>query len=337
MTDPGDTGTGIKTDHERVDSTRRRVVLIGGVLPALAALGGAILSLSWLPELPDPVAIHWGPSGPDGFGAAWPAVVLPIVLTIVFAVAAVAASWRVAPDGSLIGSQKLLVVASLWLAVLLVVVFTGSLHIQRGLADARDAVGGDAVTLWALGISTLVAVAAWFVLPPSRRAPLEEAAEPLPLGETERAVWSRTITIAPAGWWVIGVGLALALAGVVAAVLADALWPVAAGCFVLFLVLAATIGAWRVTVDRNGLRVRAAVGWPNIVIPLSEIESVRTVHVVPFRDFGGWGYRWDTHDRVGVVVRAGEAIEVERKSAKRFVVTVPDAETAARLLSAHLR
>src|SRR5690606_38534737 len=150
-------------------------------------------------------------------------------------------------------------------------------------------------------------------------------------------VWSRTITIAPAGWWVIGVGLALALAGVVAAVLADALWPVAAGCFVLFLVLAATIGAWRVTVDRNGLRVRAAVGWPNIVIPLSEIESVRTVHVVPFRDFGGWGYRWDTHDRVGVVVRAGEAIEVERKSAKRFVVTVPDAETAARLLSAHLR
>ncbi|MNY73206.1 hypothetical protein D3C86_2119390 [compost metagenome] len=51
-------------------------------------------------------------------------------------------------------------------------------------------------------------------------------------------------------------------------------------------------------------------------------------------EFGGWGLRLSTDRRFGVVLRSGEAIEVLRRSGKRFVVTVEDAATGAALLEA---
>lgn len=51
-------------------------------------------------------------------------------------------------------------------------------------------------------------------------------------------------------------------------------------------------------------------------------------------EFGGWGLRLSVDRRFGVVLRAGEAIEVTRANGKRFVVTVDDAGTGAALLEA---
>ena len=39
---------------------------------------GAAFGISWLPDLPDPVAIHWGSEGADGYGSAWTLILIPL-------------------------------------------------------------------------------------------------------------------------------------------------------------------------------------------------------------------------------------------------------------------
>lgn len=342
MTDPAHTErasgvTGPAAEVERVYGARRRIVIVGGILPVLIALATAAIALTWLPELPDPVATHWSAGGPDGFGPAAIMIVLPAGLSIAFAVFAVLSSWKVTTDGRLLAGQKLMVVTSLWLSCLLSVTMAGSLHVQRGLTDAANA---PDVAPWLLGgisLGTVLAAAAWFVLPRVTRVPLASKAQPLPVASTERVAWSRTIRLTPVAWWVIGVGLAAALAAVMVTAISGTAWVIALVVFGVISVFVALTVAWRVTVDRRGLRVRSAVGWPSFVIPVDEIASVRAVHVDAIREFGGWGFRWDGADRSGVILGAGDAIEVERVNGRRFVVTVPDAATGAGVLSAHIR
>ena len=50
-------------------------------------------------------------------------------------------------------------------------------------------------------------------------------------------------------------------------------------------------------------------------------------------EFGGWGYRVGRGGRVGVVLRTGEALQVQRTGGRAFVVTVDDAATGAALLN----
>ncbi|MFF1573368.1 hypothetical protein ACFVWR_11505 [Leifsonia sp. NPDC058292] len=54
----------------------------------------------------------------------------------------------------------------------------------------------------------------------------------------------------------------------------------------------------------------------------------------PIGDFGGFGMRYSTGRRFGVVLRHGPPIGVERRDGRRFVVTVADADTGAALLQA---
>lgn len=325
------------TDAERVYRARRRIVIVGGILPIVIAVVTALVSLTWLPELPDPVAMHWGSGGPDGFGHAAIMIALPAGIILAFAIFAVVTSWKLTADGRLLAGQRLLIVTSLWLSALLSVTMGGSLFIQRGLSDASQA--GD-VGPWMLGglaLGTALAAGAWFLLPPVTRVPLATESAPLPVAPTERVAWSRTITIAPAAWWAIGVGLAAALAGVVVTAIMGTAWVLALIAFVVIALFVVGTVAWRATADGRGLTVRSAVGWPSFTVPVAEIVSVRAVHVDAVAEFGGWGFRWDGAGRSGVIVRSGDAIEVERTSGKRFVVTVPDAATAASVLSGHIR
>src|SRR5690554_8235704 len=83
------TGARTATDADSRTSHRRRVVLIGGVIPVAIASIAAVVMISWIPELPDPIAVHWSGSGADGFGSAWPMVLLPLGLVSAFSVFAV--------------------------------------------------------------------------------------------------------------------------------------------------------------------------------------------------------------------------------------------------------
>src|SRR5690554_5305942 len=332
------TSTHTVTGAEARTTHRRRLVLIRGVIPVAIATIGAAVMISWIPDLPDPIAVHWSGSGPDGFGPAWPIVLLPLGLVVAFSVFAVMISWKPTMNGLLTGSQKLVLVTSIWLSTLLSIGIGGSDFIQRGLEDATQADDvGWFLLAGALG-GMLLAAPAWFLLPatdPSPHTAIDP--EPLELHETERVSWTRTVLVAPAALVIAVVALCGAIAAVIITATAapEGVWfAVASLAFVTLLLLGS--GSWRVSADRRGLVVRSSLGWPRVTIPLSEIRAVQVADVNPTADFGGWGWRWDVAGRSGIIMRRGSAIQVTRASGKKFVVTVDDAATGAAVLAALL-
>ena len=98
-----------------------------------------------------------------------------------------------------------------------------------------------------------------------------------------------------------------------------------------------TMLAWRVVIDRRGLTVTGALGFPRFHIPLENVVAATVIDVNAMREFGGWGIRVGRSGDWGVIVRSGEAIEVERKRGAPFLVTVDDAATGAGLLTSLAR
>jgi hypothetical protein len=323
----------------RTTTLRRQVLLVGGVVPIVIALAGTLAMISWMAELPDPVAVHWSGDGPDGYGPAWPLVLTPLGIVLVFSVFAVLTAWKPTANRMLTASQKFVLATGTWLSTMLTLGISGSVAIQRGLEDASQA--GD-VSLFILGgavAGLVLAVPAWFLLPavdPSPHTVIEP--EPLELHPSERVSWSRTVMIAPAA---LTVALVALCAAVVAVIVTALNAPQGVGFAVSSLVVVSLLllgtSYWRVSADRRGLTVRSGLGWPRVSIPIDELQAAHVITVNPAADFGGWGWRQDLAGRSGIIMRGGQAIQVTRASGKKFVVTVDDAETGAGVLAALLR
>ena len=103
--------------------------------------------------------------------------------------------------------------------------------------------------------------------------------------------------------------------------------------FLLIPVLLIVLGRWRVTVDRNGLWARSLLGAPRTGVALGEVVRADVVPLHPLREFGGWGIRSDLKGRYGLVLRAGDAIAVQRAGGGVFVATVDGADDAVALLN----
>ncbi|MEF3402733.1 DUF1648 domain-containing protein [Agromyces sp. CCNWLW203] len=320
-----------------VRTARRRFLLIGCALPAAITLVAVALMVVWLPEVPPTVATHWTGSGPDGFGPAWVVplgtAVLGLGLVALFAGIMLAGT----RDGQWGPMLRLLGALSIGTNVLLVVGITWSFGAQRGLADPHDApdIG------WPMLVSGLLALGAglggWFAQPnvtTDGRNPARSV-EPLDLAAGERAVWVRTTSMTRGGMIaIIASILALAIGTVVVAATGSTAWWVMLGVTVLLVILAITTFVFRVRVDDRGLLVRSPIGVPHFSVPLAEVEAVSVRDVHPTSEFGGWGIRIAADGAFGIVLRAGEALQVTRRNGRRFVVTVDDAATAAALLEA---
>ncbi len=101
----------------------------------------------------------------------------------------------------------------------------------------------------------------------------------------------------------------------------------------MILVAAFGLGTVRVVANREGLAVGFGPwGWPARRIPRARIQHVRIEEVSPMQ-WGGWGYRI-RGSASRVVVCGGPAVVVELTGGWSFGVTVPDAESFARVLSA---
>jgi len=142
----------------------------------------------------------------------------------------------------------------------------------------------------------------------------------------------------PATWTGAAASPMAMLAGLAAAVLVFALvlltqfW----GLLVVVILLVALIAAMSsavVRVDSSGVTIRSSLGWPRTWVPLDEIVRADVTEVRPLRDFGGWGWRVGRKGRVGVALRRGEALLIERTGGRSVVVTVDDAATAAGLVN----
>lgn len=321
---------------------------VGVIIPLALITLASIIVIAWLPDLPDPAAIHWGVEGVDGYGPRW----MPLVLLIGLGGGTVALFALIAlfshrlpqrggadplPQPQWSATARLLGATSLGTAGLMAVLAVVMIDAQRGLADAADAAD---ITPWVpvfLLVLVALSVAGWFLQPKTVGLvrPSDAPSTPLPLADRERAVWMTTVTIARTGQVVLGIGVfvVVAMSVLLLARGVAAGWITAAIALVL-VVLVATGLAFRVRASASGLRVRSTAGWPRLEIPATEIASVRAVQVDPFAEFGGWGYRIGVDGRRGFVLRSGDALEVTRTDGRVFVVTVDDASTAASVLAA---
>ncbi len=319
-------------------TNQTRMIVVGVLAPLIIAAAGIIAILVSIPTLPSPIATHWGFSGvPDGFGNA--AVGLVMIALVVVAYSAFAFVVARSSHETSTVNQRVILSIGPFLATILTVIMAGSTVMQAGLRDARLAPNIAPVVALGFALGIALAVLAWFLLPKSIPVPAVDAATlpKIELGATERVAWMQRVEPSRQVGAIVAILLALVLGGggVVLAVAAPLplflIWLVG-----MLLIGALTVSAlfWRVTIDGKGLRARSVIGFPRFVIPPSEVATAAAITVHPTRDFGGWGIRWGGTRRIGVVTRAGEALEVTRKDGRSLVVTASQAQTGAALLNA---
>jgi hypothetical protein len=309
-------------------SHARRTTGIVVTLVGLAVLAAAaLLAWSWRNDLPDPVATRWVASGaPNGFAPLSQAIAVLIGVGGVLVLAFGALTWAIGHSSV---NRRLGAAITVWVAVFMSIILLGSLWVQRGLADAHQARDTNAVLLATFGGALVAAIVAAVAVPGDPQQPtsaaVDAAAPRVALGTGERAVW-------------IGHASSHAVYAIVApltvlllAVAAFAqLWPLLA-VDVLVVGLLLSMASFVVQVDQTGVSIRSTLGLPRYRIPLDEVVRADVTQVSPLRDFGGWGWRVGRGGRVGIVLRSGEGLLIERTGGRSIVVTVDDAATAAGL------
>ncbi|MDC7122183.1 DUF1648 domain-containing protein [Cellulomonas fimi] len=308
---------------------RRATTLVTLVAPVVLTAVAVLVALTWADELPDPVATHWGTAGtPDDFSTLGGALLLLGLTSVVLSLSCWVLALRLGAEAT---TRRVAAGTSVGMAALLAVLVVGSLALQRGLDDARDAGPITGVVAAAFATGLVLGVVAALLLPGdpdvvTSDVPPADAAR-LPLAPGERAAWTASVW-SPAA---IGVALPVIALQVVLSIVLDT-WLLLAIAAVLAALLA-TMLVLRVTVSAAGLVARSPLGWPRVRVPLEQVVAAHAETVSPLRDFGGWGYRVALDGRAGFVLRAGDALVVERTGGRTTVVTVDDAATGAALLN----
>ncbi|WP_222195427.1 hypothetical protein [Modestobacter italicus] len=308
----------------------RAVVAVAAPLAAWAA--GVAVVAAWRAELPDPVAVHWGTAGADGFAAPLTTVLLT---GIVPALGAAVSVLTLRARRFAVPERRLLVGSAAGVSLFCTGLTVGSIAGQRGLIDPAAAPSPTAAVLVAGALAVFGGLAVARLLPAAppgtarTTAAPPESAPRVPLAAGERAVWSGWTTMEPTGLALL-VSTGIVFGGLVVFGIAP---PVLLLAPALLLGIGLVFGSARVWVDERGLTVHSPLGWPTWSVPLAEVAEAGVTDVHPLRQFGGWGYRVGRDGRTGVVLRAGEAVEVVRGDGRRFLVTVPGAAGAAGLLN----
>lgn len=303
-------------------------------LPVVAAVVAIAVVGGWSADLPDPVAVHFGPGGvADGFAsrgsALWWPLLGPVVALLLGAIVLLVTRRDVRAARMGAGVASGLGTAVALLPVLL-------LAPQRHLVDAA------AATLdgWWLAVVVVVGVAAGFagVLPLGRPAPI--AAQSVPPADAPRIVLADTETVVWTGTAAMPRWLAVMLGILPVAVAAAVTWSSSEGAVPAVLVTA-VVGALlmgvalapvHVVVDGRGLETRYALTGGRRRIPLDEIARADAVRIGLINRYGGIGYRVGP-DGVGLLVRPGPALRITRGDGSKFTVTVDGADQAAAVLN----
>lgn len=290
--------------------------LTGGLIPAALVSANALMLFAFGERLPEPVATHWSFGGePNG--------TMPLIVLTLLILGGCAVSWlgmwvaRRNPGRSL----------SVALAYFIIGLLTGVT--ATTIAANLDAGDWTNATLepWAVPVLVFAAlVAGWIGLllgGGSTFIPDPEVTDAQPTVDLEAghdAVWSGSSG-----------SLVLVTIGLVAVAVAL----LAGGGFGVFLALIVGIpilmlSAVRVTVSGRGITTTLGwLGWPRRTTRYDDIEVVTVIEVRP-SEFGGWGYRIRPGLRA-IVIRAGEAIRIDRKGKAALVITVDDARRGAGL------
>lgn len=310
------------------------LMAMAAAVPIVATITGTVLLGVWGSQLPDRLATHWGSGGePDGFlsrsAMFWTILLIGVGFVVVAGVVIRLVDEPRACVYVVAGTAGI----SAFVMVLLVV----SVGVQRGIGDASEARFPGWWAAVAAGVGVIATLATYVATPRwTISAESSESARlrPLPIGPTERVVWTRSVLSGA----IMLIPLLIGVLGfTLAAILTDQWWMV--GPAVLIGLVAVVFRGMRVTVDPGGLTITSVVRWPRVAIPTSEITAARVVRVSALKDFGGYGYRvgfrGDLKGVKGFVLRSGDGILVDRTGGGREVVVVDDAETAVRLLETY--
>ncbi|WP_407343151.1 DUF1648 domain-containing protein [Pengzhenrongella phosphoraccumulans] len=308
---------------------RATTTLVTLGFPVVVLLVAIAVALSWRDVLPDPIAVHWGSDGVNGYGDLGSHLAAMVGITLAMS----GFMWAVGFfSGRNALTRRLAGGVAVWFGVFMAGVFVGSLGPQRGLADAAQADPVGAVLVASILIACLAGGLAAWLMPadPAEAAtdPIPADAPRMPLAASGQAVWIRDATVGGARWFLVVLALAMA-----AMIVISRQWEVFAILGLVFSLVFVLLARWTVTVDRTGLTVRPLTGRPRIHVPLAEVLEAEVVSVRPVAEFGGWGIRTGAAGRTGVVLRSGPALQVARTGGRTFVVTVDDAETGAALLN----
>lgn len=308
----------------------RRAIAWSSLVGLLLALVAAAVVWAWRDELPAQVASHWSGGGvPDGFMSPAALVLVGVVTTVALCGLFAAIGLT---QGAAASTRRITAAGCVWSGAFMAAIVVGTLAPQRGLADASEVGLSGSTLLVSILLPLVPAGIAAALVPGDPAMPAREAvpddAPRATLREGERAVWLRRATGGPG----LAVGaVAVALTALAAALTAE--WSMLV-VPVLLAALFVTMFAFTVRVDPSGLTVRSAARWPGTHVPADEVVRASVTHVRPLREYGGWGWRTARDGRVGVVLRGGEALLVERTGGRSFAVTVDDAADAAALLNA---
>ena len=313
---------------------RRRLLLVAIALPLIITAVGLGLMIGWYGQVPDPIVMHWTLDRPNGYAPRWIGPVLLAVVGIAIPLGIGLPLVRARRVGGL-GQARILGVVPVFVVTVLTVIQTWSFGVQRGLTDAaaEASILPGVITGFAAGL--LLAIAGWFALPrTSTLIPEGTPARPLTVAAQERVIWIGAARPAIGATVLLSVALAL-VAG--ACALLVGLYGLRAAVVLLpiiLVVLASVLGvmSWRVRIDEAGLTIRGLLGWPIYRYPLDRIASAATREIAPLGDFGGYGMRFASPGRMGLITRAGEALEVKLANGRTIIITVDDAATSASLL-----
>ncbi len=295
----------------------RRLTLV--VIPALVlALLGAIAAAFWS-DLPDPMAIHWGINGePNGSAPRLVAFGLLAVIHAAIAVAVYGAVRRSPREGPSF-TAGLFAISALLLGIAFLMVGA-----NQGKADWRDADEVGLLHILAVILAGLVLGAVGWVVAGGRAAAAQGDSAPRPhldVAAPSSAVWSGR-----------GIGKVTTLIGVAVIVAGLVVWGWSGLGLVVVGLVALLFAVVRVTV--SGSHMVVSLGWwgyPSWRVPLDSVAGAHVEKVNPMA-YGGWGYRVRPGVRA-VVVRAGDAVRVERSEGADLVYTVDDAERGAGLIN----
>lgn len=276
-------------------------------VPLAFIVGGAAVYSAWrLPNMPDPMAIHFSLNGsPNAFAAPWLSwLALTIFNCALIAILVLLA--RAAP-GRL---QAAILAGAIGLASAL----------QVALFHASQI--GGLVFLGVAGACALYGAA----LQPSRinEAARTPAALELPAGGA--ATWSAQLTFS-----------LQVRAGIVLGCFALSILVVTTGHLIplVIIVVAAALalaaGSWTIRADGAGLIYRAVLSWPQRSVAIDDITRAEVVELQPGRR-GGFGYR-RTPSRTSLITRGGPALRVTLTDGSIVEATCADPANGARVLN----
>lgn len=310
---------------------RVRSILLGVLLPALLVGGAVLLTRSWLPRLPDPAVLHWGTSGPDRTG---PFTELVTVIAALAAITWLLFATLVLAAGRTEIARRVLVGSAVLQGATYAAVLLGSAWVQLDATSAAAVTPSLTPMMVLLGVAVLLGIGGGLLagsdphLPALDAVPADAARLDLPPGA--RTVWLHRCTVRGETFWWAGIALWVGVA--VAITYLSAQWWLLAVLLLPALVLLATVH-WTLRIDASGLHARALLGWPRLTIRAEETLRADVVTVHPFAEFGGWGLRTRVDGTSGLVLRSGEAIQVQATGERTFVVTTDDAARAAAVLN----